>query len=112
MSVVYEYILDGYNIITIQQWGALEKPQFSENPTPTPSMLEGKLFDDYGNPLYRLVGSIIYENEIILTDSQEKKKKIKEKDLMDIIRILILGIEDKTNSEFVDLKNDIFGSSK
>jgi len=105
---VYEYVLDQENnIITVQQWEKEKKPELSSNPEPNQNILQGKLIDFFGNPLYKLENNQIVENVIQLSSEQKKNKKLSEKNLMDIIRILIQGIENKDNNEFVALKEEI-----
>lgn len=108
--IVYEYILDtSNNITTVQLWGECEKPECAGNPVPNQDILDGKLFDAFGNPLYRLESGEIIANEIVLDDTQTKIDKLSKKSLLNIIRILIQGIEDSLDSEFVALKEEILG---
>ena len=108
LEIVYEYILDQENnIITVQQWGKREKPELSGNPEPNQNILQGKLIDFFGNPLYKLENNQIVENVIQLSSVQKRIKRLSKKNLLDVIRILIQGIEDKDNNEFVALKEEI-----
>ena len=106
--IVWEYICDGNNnIITIQQWNQEEKPEFENNPEPSEEMKQSNLIDEWGNYLYKLEGGIIIENEIELDDKQKKIKKLSKNGILDMIRILIKGIDDPNDSEFLNLKSEI-----
>jgi len=106
--IVYEYILDkDNNIITIQLWGENEKPELKNNPIPSDEIMQNSLIDRFGNFLYKLENNEIIENIILLTAEQNLCNKISEKKISEIIRILIKGISNSNDDEFLSLKKEV-----
>lgn len=106
--IIWEYIIDeNNNIISAQQWNEKEKPELKDNPVPNQDIINGNLIDKFGNYLYKLENEEIKENIIILNDEQIKIDKLSKKGLLDIVRILIQGIDDPNDNEYLSLKSEI-----
>ena len=106
--IVYEYNLDeNNNICSIQLWGEKEKPEFKNNPIPNNEILQGNIYDKFGNPIYKLEDNKIIENNIVLSIEQIILNKISKKNINDVIRILIKAIDNSKDEEFLNLKSEI-----
>ena len=102
---VIEYFLDGDYIKGWQLWPEKKKPELKGIPMPLEEMKEiGALKDEYGNYKYKLKNNKITKVNPEPIDSQLALKEFRQTPIIETIKKLIAGIEDKKSQEYLSLK--------
>ncbi len=108
---VVEYFLDGNNIKGWQLWTVEKRPDLKNNPMPN-NIDAFNLKDQYGNYKYRLENNQIIENNIISTEKQLIEEEIKNLSKKDLLKLMIKGIENKNDPEYISIKTKIIKLSE
>ena len=96
---VIEYFTDENNNITGHQlWPKKKRSDLIDNPDPPDSDYK----DQYGNCKYKFENGKIVENITPPTESQIELRNFRKTDLLNIIRILLKGIQDNSDKDFLD----------
>ena len=95
---VIEYFLDEENNITgFQRWPETKRKEFKKNPPLLDEIIEHGLKDEYRRPKYKLINNKIVKIELKNPTSIQMLKNMS---MIDMVKVLIKGIENKNNSEF------------
>lgn len=104
---VIEYFTKNNFITGWQLWPEHKKPELKKNTLPTEDM-NNSLTDEHGNYKYKLLASgKVKEVNTAPTESQIAKKELKQFSTLDLFRILVQGIADKNDPEFIQLKEKL-----
>jgi hypothetical protein len=109
-DVVWEYDLDSINmVIGFKAWNRKKRPDLIGNPEPPYEMQSPEgLKDEYGRPCWLLrngeLGKVDLGDPTPVEDAQ---RYFQELSRLDMIKLLIKGIENKNDSDYTDFVDKI-----